>query len=891
MAEEESDKPYLEESAFEALEKDSQEFISILSRDEALEKFRVEYEKLLAIMKKSRENEKHLMEKCRKLSAELVEKSSKVAVLTKLTHDDGETISSLKSELEKAWKMVDKVYEREQKTKETIDSLQKEISRLNNLMKERAGQDYNVEDLLRLQEEVTEERDQLLSEVVKLRQSLTEITEQQQEAEKAKNEAEQSVLQLQQDIQLRQSEELREARKKEKMETELKNLLAEMNKKQAEVQKLQQQIENGKEEQLKIENNLKEQKTLNEKAGKELEQLKMKYQKLTQESEQQSAMLDDVMKDIGQKTAQLKETEDEAAHMSLEISKLSKMRDVLQNKLRTAEEQKVDAEHEKSMLKNQIIRLEKELETGKKQAETDKRAIDGLVRERDMLNQNLIKATNATQKQIDLVKLHEQSKQNLETEIQNYKTEAQKQRKIIYQLEKERDSFIKELSELKEKVLSHMKDLEMHQIQICNYEKEIEVQGVKLKQQKNLCETLRTERTLYSKNLIEAKDEIAEMMMKLRNSTRQVDQLKEEIKEKDIALEKVQVEFQQSEAEKESMKAELLKMTKQAHEAKAYIDNQEAEEKRLLKIISEADAERLKQKKEFDKVLCERRALGTQLIHRNDEVALLYEKIKIQQAILNRGESEYRQRVEDMRILKLEIKKLRREKGILGKSVANVQELRWEFNHMQKELLKEQTRCKILEEELQKPLQVHRWRKLEASDPTTYELILKVQRLQKRLISKTGEVIEKEFLLQEKEKLYMELRHVLARQPGPEATEQLQQYRNILREKVLSSELSMCETQSKEYKHEIERLNNELLEVKKKYLSQKRKEQQKKTSRDSHGPILELIQVPLDGIPSLREKERSSIDMRTKLPPLKTDVPHFNIGGFPSSKPIPKIAV
>lgn len=38
----------------------------------------------------------------------------------------------------------------------------------------------------------------------------------------------------------------------------------------------------------------------------------------------------------------------------------------------------------------------------------------------------------------------------------------------------------------------------------------------------------------------------------------------------------------------------------------------------------------------------------------------------------------------------------------------------------------------------------------------------------------------------------------------------------------------MCETQSKEYKREIERLNNELLEVKKKYLAQKRKEQEKK---------------------------------------------------------------
>ncbi|NXH94477.1 CFA58 protein, partial [Pachycephala philippinensis] len=861
---------YLEESAFEALEKDSQEFISILSRDEALERFRVEYEKLIAIMKKSRENEKHLMEKCRKLSAELVEKSSKVAVLTKLTKDDEETISSLKLELEKAWKMVDKAHEREQKTKETINSLKKEISRLNNLMKERAGQEYNVEDLLRLQEEVTEERDQLLSEVVKLRQSLTEITEQQQETEKAKNEAEESVLQLQQDIQLRQSEELREARKKEKMETELKNLLAEMDNKQAEIQKLQQQIENNTEEQLKIENNLREQQILNENAGKELEQLKMKNQKLTQESEQQSAMVDDVMRDIGQKTAQLKEAEDEAAQMRLEISKLSKMRDVLQTKLRTAEEQKVDADHEKSMLKNQIIRLEKELETAKKQAEIDKRTTDGLVRERDMLNQNLIKATNATQKQIDLVKLHEQSKQNLEAEIQSYKIEAQKQRMIIYQLEKERESFINETSELKEKILHNMKDLEIHQMQLCDYEKEIEVQGIKLKQQQNLCETLRSERTLYSKNLIEAKDEIAEMKMKLKAATRQLDQLKDELKEKDAALEKANVEQEHSENEKELLKSELLKLTKEAMETKAYIENQEAEEKKLLKIIAEADAERVKQKKEFDKVLCERHALGTQLIRRNDEVALLYEKVKIQQAILNRGETEYRQRMEDMRILKLEIKKLRREKGILGKSAANVEELRWEFNHMQKELLREQTRCKILEEELQKPLQVHRWRKLEASDPTTFELILKVQRLQKRLITKTGEVIEKEFLLQEKEKLYVELRHVLARQPGPEAMEQLQQYRNILREKTkqikaLSSELSMCETQSKEYKHEVERLNNELLEMKKKYLAQKRKEQQKK------------------------EKERSSIDMRMKLPPLKTDVPHFNIGGFPLSRSIPKI--
>lgn len=38
-------------------------------------------------------------------------------------------------------------------------------------------------------------------------------------------------------------------------------------------------------------------------------------------------------------------------------------------------------------------------------------------------------------------------------------------------------------------------------------------------------------------------------------------------------------------------------------ENKAYIEAQEAEERKLLKIISEADAERVRQKKELDQVL------------------------------------------------------------------------------------------------------------------------------------------------------------------------------------------------------------------------------------------------------------------------------------------------
>jgi len=68
----------------------------------------------------------------------------------------------------------------------------------------------------------------------------------------------------------------------------------------------------------------------------------------------------------------------------------------------------------------------------------------------------------------------------------------------------------------------------------------------------------------------------------------------------------------------------------------------------------------------------------------------------------------------------LEAKKLRREKGLLEKSTSNSDGLRKELFAAQRELLKERSRCKALEEELETPMNVHRWRKLEGSDPGTY---------------------------------------------------------------------------------------------------------------------------------------------------------------------------
>ena len=109
-------------------------------------------------------------------------------------------------------------------------------------------------------------------------------------------------------------------------------------------------------------------------------------------------------------------------------------------------------------------------------------------------------------------------------------------------------------------------------------------------------------------------------------------------------------------------------------------------------------------------------------------------------------------------------------------------------------------------------------------------MIQKIQTLQKRLIAKTEEVVEKDLNIQEKEKLYVELKGILARQPGPEVAEQLSVYQQNLKDrtrqmKAMASELNMYQAQVNEYKYEIERLSRELQDVKKRYYETKRRDQ------------------------------------------------------------------
>lgn len=61
-----------EANAFDTLERDFQNVLENLVGDKSMERIRVEYEKLHRALKKSHDNEKRLIKKCRELNQEIV---------------------------------------------------------------------------------------------------------------------------------------------------------------------------------------------------------------------------------------------------------------------------------------------------------------------------------------------------------------------------------------------------------------------------------------------------------------------------------------------------------------------------------------------------------------------------------------------------------------------------------------------------------------------------------------------------------------------------------------------------------------------------------------------------------------------------------------------------
>lgn len=509
---------------------------------------------------------------------------------------------------------------------------------------------------------------------------------------------------------------------------------------------------------------------------------------------------------------------------------LQKANDTLTKQMEVLSASKGELEKHRDALKKELLDVQKELEAQSRLADGDEKMIKELHMQIKRLNSVLLSSKEATSQHKSNMDESEKRIGDLEIMIVGHKGEESRLRKLNYELEKQREKAVLTATNWHVKFQETTESVKAKEAEVDELKKKIDEERARLATQQALYEQVRAERNLFGKQHIESQDEIAEMKRKHKIMTHQIEQLQEEIGQKNEDLLSEHMMVKKLKLELKRMKKSLSDKEVILKNADTLLSSQDAEVKNLRNTLQEAEEAQVQQKKVYDDVVNERDVLGSQLIRRNDELALLYEKIRIQQSTLSKGEIQYRERLDDLRLLKRKIDDLKRQLQIRGNEVANVETLKHEVYHLQRELLQERIKVKALSEELENPMNVHRWRKLEGSDPKAYEMLQKIQTLQKRLIQKTEEVVEKDLLIQEKSKLYDELKAILARQPGPEIVEELTRLQLLLKEKqrqmkAMASELNMFQAQVMEYKYEIERLSRELQDLKRKYYEQKRREQ------------------------------------------------------------------
>lgn len=92
---------------------------------------------------------------------------------------------------------------------------------------------------------------------------------------------------------------------------------------------------------------------------------------------------------------------------------------------------------------------------------------------------------------------------------------------------------------------------------------------------------------------------------------------------------------------------------------------------------------------------------------------------------------QYNNRLDDIRLLKIEICNLRSQRNLLTRGLANTVDMRHEVLQLNRDLTQERVKSRALEDEMSTPMNIHRWRKLSGKDPEKMDLIVKIQTLQK----------------------------------------------------------------------------------------------------------------------------------------------------------------
>ena len=189
-------------------------------------------------------------------------------------------------------------------------------------------------------------------------------------------------------------------------------------------------------------------------------------------------------------------------------------------------------------------------------------------------------------------------------------------------------------------------------------------------------------------------------------------------------------------------------------------------------------------KAKYEKAVEERNITGIQLIDRNDELCIIYERSNQQLDAFRKGEIELIKKEEELRMIRLQTENIKRRYAVAKKRIPEIEVMKVKIRESEEKLVAERKKTEELSLQLEDPKNIDRWRPLEGDDPSLDQLGVKLKVFEERLDSKREHLLEKELILKEITILTDKLRYqaISKREVAKDMAEQLNSFQTRVRD-------------------------------------------------------------------------------------------------------------
>lgn len=514
-----------------------------------------------------------------------------------------------------------------------------------------------------------------------------------------------------------------------------------------------------------------------------------------------------------EKVSKKEETARQMADVADETETCIKKKEILSQMIVEAEKERVSLEAEKDELKVKMNKsLHIEMSMKKKEHESHKRQKEALQREMLMLERKKDLCEKTSDVILGVTRSSEVTFKTLQHDLEALHSEAKCLQKKIQSQKEVNMKHTNETYLASRKFESALANLRSEEMTIQSIQMELETNETLLKEKQKMCEALKNECNVRSKILVINHEDIEKANKEYNVINRQINQIKVDITHIEDDLVTEHFNHHHTSEEKESLRAEKEEINKYVDEVDNEIDYYKKEMIHLHQTIHAMDRECDKLVKDYGTITGYRDSIDNMLLRKKDDLEKIQASIKIQQSMLRHSASEYKEQVLIISTAMEKLKHLNYQKKAVEEESIQFDDCLLKCRSLEAEVKLERSKNFALKEELGRPFNVHRWRKLELQYPEKFDKIQTIQKLQKSVIITADAVAEKERSLRETESAFFRNKRVAERQPQmEELTQQVKMYEAALNEKY--DQMKSIEIELSLAKRDVEQSRKKLTDL------------------------------------------------------------------------------